>query len=302
MGVALLFSLEAVVAGQPLDQAFGPVVEVHDLDAVFVLGVKRIAMEERSQVGGQRDVETQDQDALVEEAVGEDFGAGHQDQGFTRASYPRDQAVTVFHVAGKPFLVEVEGHYHTAIFGEVKAFGYAFSRGGLLSDHCLWMQTALDGVHLVHSQRREAEGDFEHIPQPLHQPLWAVVLPIQQLIPVSHLGLLEEVVDMFFMGLGFGDVAHHSGGSHGEDKLALVVALGLAQDGIAFESFCGFTEVTVGLAEGRLMTLDHPMFVLDLEELLPGFKDIPCITALHLDNQQAKAGAQDGEVGVEVAL
>ncbi|MBD1914410.1 MULTISPECIES: hypothetical protein [Cyanophyceae] len=50
--------------------------ETHDLNAVFALGVECVAMKERSQVGSQRDVEAQNQDALVEQAVGEDFGSG----------------------------------------------------------------------------------------------------------------------------------------------------------------------------------------------------------------------------------
>lgn len=60
MSVALFLGFEAVVAGQPLGQALGLVVEVHDLNAVLVLGVHCVAMEERSQMDGQRDVEAQD--------------------------------------------------------------------------------------------------------------------------------------------------------------------------------------------------------------------------------------------------
>lgn len=85
------------------------------------------------------------------------------------------------------------------------------------------------------------------------------------------------------MGLGFGNVAHHSGGAHGKDQLALVVAVWLAQDGIALESFCCLTKVVVGLSEGGLMALDA-LLTLDLEELLSSFNDAPGIPTLHLND------------------
>jgi hypothetical protein len=45
-----------------------------------------------------------------------------------------------------------------------------------------------------------------------------------------------------------------------------------------------------------------PMLVFDPEKPLTGLNDVPGIPALNLDNQQTKGRAEDGAVGVEVAL
>ena len=165
------------------------------------------------------------------------------------------------------------------------------------------MDHALDRPDLVLGQRVEREVGREEPPEPPDR--LAVPGPLQrrQLVAAEHALGREDGREPGLVELGPRDVGEQDAVAAGEAELALVLAVGVAEDGElgAAQLVHQAEEVLADLADRVLVPLDVLLAALGLEQLdvLVGDADeLPGIPALDLQDEQAERVGQQGEVGI----
>lgn len=175
-------------------------------------------------MGGEGDVEAEDQGAVAGQAVGEGFGSGHEDDGFAGTGDAVEDAVAVAQSAGEAFLFHIKAEHHGRSVG-LGVFwgvfwgvgeGQAELRQGHFFDGHFGVNDASDGAELFGGQGGKGEGGFEHGLQPLLHLLGGAAGPLEDLVAVGDGGFFEQGVEAVLAGLGFADVGEDRADADGE--------------------------------------------------------------------------------------